>query len=127
MVERLLDEVVGAGFDGRGALLIAAGRDHDDRQQLCGWLRSQPATHFVAVEAWHDHVQEHQVRRLGRHHAQSLLAGGRGHQVVAARPQHRLEQPDVLGRVVDQQELWTPLFRHAQGSRWCPARGGAAD
>ena len=121
LVERLGDEVVGPGFDRPDLLLGVARRDHHDRQ--VGGLRvlADPPAHLVAVHARHHDVEQDDVGRLLAQHVQRLLAGRGGQHPIAARAQHRVEQPDVRRLVVDDEDrrLIAPLRPPDKKPRTC--------
>ena len=117
VVEGLRDEVVRAGLDRLRLLLADARRDHDHRQHRGVVVRAEVGADGVAVEAGHHHVEEDQVGFLGRDELERLQAVARGHDLVAARDQHRLEQADVLRYVVDDEDLGRPLSSRSQCSR----------
>ena len=104
LVERLLDKVVGAGFQRADLLLVAAGGDHDHRQKVGGRLGAQPTTHLKAVHAWHDHVEQHEVWRLCRDLVQRR--GARGHPAdgVTSGSEACLHHLDIARGVVDHQD-----------------------
>ena len=105
VVERLGDEVVGAGLDRLGLLRPDAGGDHDHRQERGVLVRADAAAHGVAVHPRHDHIEEDEIRVVLLDQLQRLFPGhGRKH-LVAARHEHCLEEPDVLRNVVDDEDL----------------------
>ena len=69
------------------------------------------ATHGVAVEAGHHHVEEDQVGSLRLDEVECRRAVGRGHDLVAPRGEHRLQQAHVLRYVVDDEDLGAPVTR----------------
>ena len=111
MIVRLEQEVVGAGLDRLGFLLIAVRRDHHHREKPRRRPVAEAATDFVPVHARHDHVEEDEVELLFRDRLQRLLARGRRHDPIAARREHRVEKPDVLREVVDDQDRGCPSDR----------------
>ncbi len=115
LIERLGDEVVRARLESLHALLIAARGDHHDRQESRRRIVAQPAAHVVAVEVGHQDVEQHEVRVLPLDGLEPGRAGLGGNELVAAGAQDRLEQPKVLGRVVDGKDLRNPL--HARSAR----------
>ena len=100
-VDRLGQEVVGPRLEGLDLLLVAAGGDHHDRQERRGRVRADPPAHLVAVHARHHDVEQDEVDAALGQRGERLLTGLRAADVVAARGQHRLEQPDVRRLVVD--------------------------
>ena len=64
LLEGLGDEVVGPGLDRGHLLLLAAGGDHHDRQELGGLVGAQRPADLVAVHPGHDDVEQHEVDRL---------------------------------------------------------------
>jgi hypothetical protein len=75
LVERLVDEVVSASFERVDFLLVTTRRNHDDWQEPRGWLRAESTAYFEAIQAGHDHIQQHQVRLVARDLCQGFLAG----------------------------------------------------
>ena len=75
LVDRLGQEVVGAGLQGLHLLLVAARGDHHDRQVGGVGLLADPAAHLVAVHAGHHDVQEDEVDLGPVDRLQRLLAG----------------------------------------------------
>ena len=62
LVERLGQEVVGAGLDrALDLLLVAAGGDHHDRQEGRRGRLADPPAHLVAVDAGHHDVEQDEV------------------------------------------------------------------
>ena len=104
VVERLRDEVVRAGLDRSRLLLADARGDHDHGQHRGLVVLAQPAADGVAVEPGHHHVEQDQVGLLRVDELESREAVGRGDDVVSVRREHRLEQPHVLGDVVDDED-----------------------
>ena len=91
VVERFLDEVVGAGLDRLPLLLSAARRDHDHREHSGFLSRPDPSTDRVPVQLRHHDVEEHEVGigRLDERERSGAVDGSQD--FVAARFQHRLE------------------------------------
>ena len=114
MVERLRDEVVGAGLDRLRLLLADARRDHDHRQHRGLLARAEPAADGIAVQAGHHHVEQDQVGLVRLDELERGEAVARGDHVVPARREHRLEQADVLGHVVDDEDPGRPLSHERQ-------------
>ena len=68
-------------------------------------------TNGVAVDAGHHHVEEDQVGFLRLDEVERLQAVARGHDLVAPRDEHRLQQAHVLRHVVDDEDLCGPVTR----------------
>ena len=101
LVERLRQEVVGAGVEGLLLLLAAARGDRHDRQERGRGVRAQPAAELIAAHTGHDDVGEDEVGRLRKHFRERLLPRARADDLVARGNEDRLEKADVLGLVVD--------------------------
>ena len=113
MVERLRDEVVGAGLDHASLVLADARGDHDHGQHRCRLIRAQALADCIAVELGHEDVQEHEIRLFRFDDLERGRAVTSGDDVVAFRDQHRLEQSNVLGDVVDDEDLRALALAHA--------------
>ena len=62
LVDRLGDEVVGAGFDRKQAVLPRRlRRDHDHRHIAAVGIPADAAAHFEAIHRRHHHVEQHEV------------------------------------------------------------------
>ena len=67
LVDRLGQEVVGAGLDALDALLLRVERrDQHDRQQRRRWVGAEATADVVAGQARHHDVEQHEVGRIGR-------------------------------------------------------------
>ena len=104
LVERLRDEVVGARLERAPLLLLARRGDHHHRQERGRRIGAQAAADLVAVESRHHHVEQHEVDVARRQPRQRLLARGRRGDRVAARLEHRPQQPHVLRQIVDDED-----------------------
>ena len=84
LVDRLGQEIVGAGLDAMHALLrrIERGDEHHRQQRGRGVGADAPAD-VVAGQARHHDVEQHQVRPFRRHLGQRFLAVGGGRHGVA--------------------------------------------
>ena len=100
LVERLVDEVVGAGLDGADLLLFSARSDHDHRQESRPWIFADPAADLVPIHSRHQDVQQNEVWALLAQHVQGFLSGGRRGHPESLRRQHRLEQADVWRQII---------------------------
>jgi hypothetical protein len=108
-VERLGNEVVRSGLD-RGQLLGAdARREHDHRRHRRLLLLPEPLADFEPVGRGHHHVEEHEVRLGGHGQLEGSLTVGGGDDVVALCLEHGLEQTDVLGDIVDDEDPRRPV------------------
>ena len=73
LVERLLDEVVRPGFKGVDLLMVAAGSDHDHREEPGGRVVTQSSANLITVHLWHHDVQQYEVRILAAGFGQASL------------------------------------------------------
>jgi hypothetical protein len=106
LVDRLREEIVGAGLDALHALLGGIEGGHHDHRQHRGRLRlAELLAHLVARHPRHHDVEQHEVGTLGFHLLERLLPGRRRHHGIALRPQQVGEQLDVDRRIVDHEDL----------------------
>jgi hypothetical protein len=77
LVERLVDEVVGAGFDGADLLLFPTRSDHNHWQESGRRILADPAANLIPIHSGHQDVQQNQIWVLLAQHVQSFLPGGR--------------------------------------------------
>ena len=97
--ERLRHVVVGAGVERRHLLtLLADGGEDQDRDARPG---PKLATHLHPAPVGQHEVEDHRLRRLHRRGGQRLLGRRGGDDLVAGAPQGRLERPQDLRLVVD--------------------------
>jgi hypothetical protein len=104
LVERLGHEVVGARLDRGDLLLVAARRDHHHGEEAGRFGGPDGVADLVAVHPGHEDVEQDEVDGQGGEPLERLGAGRGGDDGVAARGEHRLEQPDVLHEVVDHED-----------------------
>ena len=109
-VDRLGDEVIGAHLAGPvvvGGLVL--GRQDEDRAVRRGGIRLEGAADLVAVHAGHHHVEQDQVgpERVGGSHSRLPVRGG--HDSIAGGGKDPLQEPSLLGTVVDDEKQ----LRHA--------------
>jgi hypothetical protein len=105
-VDGLGEEVVRAGLDSLHALLggIECGH-HDDGQEPGLFALADPAAHLVTAHPGHHHVEQHQIGALLLEHLQRFGSGSGAADVEVARGQQVDQQPHVVGRVVDHEDL----------------------
>ena len=112
--ERLRDVVVGAGLQRTDLLLLLAdGRQHDDRR-----LRplAQRPGHLDAVAVGQHEVDDRGVRRMERREVERLLRRRRGHGLEPGVAQDDAQRPQDLRLVVDDEDA-TALARSPDGRR----------
>src|SRR5262245_321043 len=103
-VERLGNEVVRAGLDRRRLLRADAGREHDHRQHSRLVTLAEAFADNQAVGRRHHHVEQDEIG-LGRDgEFERAVAVRCGDDLVPLSLEHRLEQADVLGDVVDDED-----------------------
>ncbi len=112
LVERLREEVVGAGLDRPHANLRVVRGQHHDRQERRSLVLAQPPAHLEPVHAGHLDVEQDEVGLARLHPLQRLRAGGGGYDVEAVRRQDRLEQARVLRHVVDGEDRGLRVRNH---------------
>ena len=113
MVERLRDEVVRAGLDRLRLLGPDARGDHDHRQHGGVLVLAEASADGVTVQLRHDHVEQDQVGLFRLDQRESFGAVGRGDDVVATRGEDRFHQANVLGNVVDDEDLRFAVSIHS--------------
>ncbi len=93
-VERLDQEVVGAGVEAGHAVFTAIARGQQDHVDVVLALGARAAADFEAVGIRHHPVEDRQARAVGRQHGrQRRLAVGNGHDLVPEPDERLLEQP----------------------------------
>ena len=103
-VERLADEILGAGLQ-RAQLVAGLGGDHEDRKVAVGIVGLEAFHHLESVHAGHLQVEQDQVVAvLAMQRADLLRIHGRGDAGVAGLAQHLLEQADIGLLIVDDQD-----------------------
>src|SRR5271165_181307 len=100
LVERLVNEVVGTGFDGEYLLLFSTRSDHDHRQESRLRIFADSAADLIPIHSGHQDVQQHEIWVLLAQYAQSFLSGRRRGHPESLRRQHRLKKADVLRQIV---------------------------
>jgi hypothetical protein len=115
-VERLRDEVVGAGFDAADSrLAIAQRRHHDHRDFGDGRIGAQLPAHRVAIEVRHVHVEQHEIGSHLAGQAQRRLSRFGEHEMIAARSEHQFQHPPRDAIVAGQEN-----GRQRPARRGCP-------
>ena len=109
LIERFGDEVVRARPQRLHALVITARGDHHDRQEARRRIVAETPAHVVAIQIGHHDVEQHEVRVLPLDRVEPSRAGLGGDELVPTGGQDRLEQPKVLGGVVDGKDLLKSL------------------
>ena len=106
LVDRLGEEIVGAGFDALDTLFagVECG-DHHHRQDPPGGSFADAPAHLVAGHARHHDVEQDQVGLGVRHLLERFGAGGCGDDLVAFYGEQIRQQLDVARRVVDDEDL----------------------
>ena len=103
-IDRLAEEVVGAGFEafdpGR-PLLQRADEDHRRQAGLGDVL--QRRADVEAGDVGHDHVEQHEIRVLAVHEVERVASVGRGQDLVALAFEQLAKRRDVRLVVVDNQ------------------------
>src|SRR5271157_1099614 len=78
LVERLVNEVVGTGFDGEYLLLFSTRSDHDHRQESRLRIFADSAADLIPIHipihSGHQDVQQHEIWVLLAQYAQSFLS-----------------------------------------------------
>ena len=99
---RLGQEIVGAGFEPAHAVgrLVERG-DHDHRNVMRCRVGLEPAAHFEPVHVRHHHVEQDEIAFGAFADRQRLRAAHRRDDVEIFRRQPRLEQLDVGGDIVN--------------------------
>ncbi len=117
LVDRLGEEIVGAGFQPAHAVrrLVERG-DHDDRQVRGRELALQPAADLEAVHARHHDVEQDDVAQPLLADRDRVRAVGRGEDVEIFRGEARLEQLDVGKDVVDDEDARGHRFTWLRGN-----------
>ncbi len=102
VVDRLGEEIVGAGVETCDAVGRLVERRHHDDGHVRGFgIRLDAAADFEAVHARHHHVEEHDIGRLGGDAFERLFATVCGDDLEILGRQLRLEQLDVGEYVVN--------------------------
>ena len=103
-VERLADEIVGAGLDPADAARgVVERRDEHDRNEPRGRILLDRPTRLEPVDVRHHHVHQDEIGRLGANEPQRFGAvGSRPHGVAVGR-QQRFDQPGIARDVIDDQ------------------------
>src|SRR5919106_1084182 len=109
--ERLRDVVVGAGIE-RGDLVVLR-LPHGEHEHRRLGETAQAADHFMSVDAGEAEVEDNQVDGIGCEDVEGGLSARCGKDLVAARPQARLDGAADLRVVVDDQDAG----RHQSASR----------
>ena len=112
VVERLRNEIVGAGLDRLCLLGSDARRHHDHRQHRGVVVSTETLADGISVHLGHYNVQENEIGLLGIDELERRGAVCRRDDVVAARNKHGLEQPHVLRYVVDNEDLCRAVAIH---------------
>ena len=101
-VERLADEVVGAGLNPTDAARGVVERRHEhDRNEPRGRILLDRSTGFEAVDVRHHHVHQEEIGRLGSNDPQCFGAvSDRSHGVAVGRKE-RFDQSGIAGHVID--------------------------
>ena len=117
-VERLADEVVGAGVEAVDDVLrrAAAGQEEDREVGPCG-VTAEPAGDLVPVELGQADVQEDQVGVVLADRAEARLAVGHADNCVSVALEDRLEQRAVGCVVLDHEDDGPRRARGAIGRR----------
>ena len=104
-VERLGDEIVGAGFESLDAILglLERGDQHDRNQPRTGVGLQRPAD-VEAVGRRHHHVEQHQVRRVAPDPLEGRGTARDGVDAVAVAGQQRSHEAPVGFDVVDDED-----------------------
>jgi hypothetical protein len=87
------------------ALHIILGGEKDDGNVARLRIGLQPATDLVAIHVWHHDVEQDELKRARRGPLQRSLSVGRELEGVPLIPQDVGQELDVLGLVVDDQDL----------------------
>ena len=105
-IERLRQVVFRPEFDAlNNPLDLIERRDHDHRNILQFGVRLHSDQHFIAVQARHQHIQQHQIRIRPAGQFQRLQAVAAGRDAVAQPLQSSAEQFAVRLVVVGQQQV----------------------
>jgi hypothetical protein len=101
-VDRLGQEVVGAGFETAHAIGRPVERGQEDNWQVSGFRRdSQSSTHLQTVHAGHFHVEKNDVATALFADGDRIGAVGRGQHLEILDAESRLEQFEVGRDIVD--------------------------
>jgi hypothetical protein len=118
VVERLLDEVVRTRLDRLHLLVPGAGCDHDHGQHGRLFALAKPPADRITVHLGHHDVEEHDVGIRALNELKGRRAVGGRHHLVAVRLEHGLEEPHVLGDVVDHEARRVAAAAH-RPSQYC--------
>src|ERR1700730_4505900 len=104
-VERLNDEIVGAGSNATVHILdrLARGQERDRDLRASGFV-APPSAHLKSINVWHVYVEHYQLRRHMRKHRKTFFAAGRAEDFIARLTPNALHQGDRIGVVVDDQD-----------------------
>jgi hypothetical protein len=122
LVDGLGQEIVGPRVDPLDPLLRRIeGGDHDHGKERGGRVGAEGLAHLVARHLRHHHVEENEIRRIGRHLVERFLArGGRAHG-IAARAEHVGEKLHVVRGVVHHQDA-RGIFHGRASISWTASR-----
>jgi hypothetical protein len=104
-VHRARQNVLGSGAESeQNGFLIGSRGDDDDRNVPGQGVVLEEFRHLESAEVRHHYIEQDQVRRCGLHQRQRFYAaaGRSNHEAVGC--QHRLQQLDVLGFIVHDQD-----------------------
>ena len=103
LIQRLHQEIVDTHVQRAPLLVAAARRDHDHGQCLRPRCRANPPADLVTVDLGHDEIEEHEIGWLPREALERLGSGAGALDCVPTRGENGLEQAEVAGHVVDDQ------------------------
>jgi hypothetical protein len=104
-VDRLGEEIVGAGLEAAHAVLgLGQGRHHDDGNVHGPRIRLQALADLEAVHAGHHDVQQDDVGRIGGDRVKRSRAAVGRHDVEVLGRKLGFQQPDVRRDIVDNQD-----------------------
>ena len=119
-VDRLVEEIVGAGFESLDfALGVGERGQHHDRDEEGAARRLQAPADLEAVEARHHDVEQDGVGAFPCHQLEGLLSVFGGEQPVAVVLQDRLGQHPVPSLVVDDQHRRRCLVHRGHRAHLC--------
>ncbi len=129
-IERLVEEVDRAVLVALERVIefLAGGADEHDGQVLGARHAADQLRQLEAVHAGHLHVEDGQRELVFEQQRERLLAGGRLVDAVAVVADRGFEGEQVLGEIVDDQELDAGVYRHwgspsLHSKEWISASG----
>jgi hypothetical protein len=104
LIERLGEEVVGAAIESPDTLLPDRRRHHHDGQRLRCAVGPEATAHLETIDVRQLHIEEDELWALASDGFQRFVARRRDDDAIVARDEHLLEQSDVGGCVVHDED-----------------------